>query len=75
MTPTCINSSDSGSYSILLHTFILLSPLPHVDVEDRTTVIIDISMLNIGNLSPCEMTVKKFQKLLYFCAVCTLFFV
>jgi hypothetical protein len=54
----CINSTDS-SYSILLHTFILPSPLPHVDVGDLTAVMIDISMLNTGNLSPCEMITKN----------------
>jgi hypothetical protein len=27
--------------------FILLSPFPHVDDEDRTTVVTDISLLNI----------------------------
>jgi hypothetical protein len=37
----------------------LLSPLPYNDVEDRTAVMIDISMLSIGNLSPCEVTTKN----------------
>jgi hypothetical protein len=36
----------------------MLNPLPHIGVEDRTTVITDISMLNIGSFSPCEVTTK-----------------